>query len=574
MKIQHPLKNLVALIENTKSSVNGITFITETDKEDYISYNDLYSKSLTILYDLQKKGLNPKDELIFQIETKKDFVLLFWACILGNIVPIPISPAIKDPLRAKLRSIWNKLDSPYLAISKKNLVSFQNYLKESGFDKTLSEIEENVIDYKELGNHNFAGKIIIPDEDDIAFVQFSSGSTSDPKGVKLTHKNLITNIYDIAEGMRLEEKENFLSWMPLTHDMGLIGTHLTIMLRKINQFHMETDLFIRNPSIWLRKISEHRIAISASPNFGFKIVTRFFRSHSYENIDLSCLRLIFNGAEPIFPEVCQDFLTKFEPYGLRKNSMFPVYGLAEASLAVSFSDPDSEIVIVDLDKNHCNLYEQIVEDHSSEISISLVEVGKPLKNCEVKIVDCDGISLPDRTIGQILIKGDNITKGYYNNDAATQDIIDRQGWLNTGDLGFFRNGNLVITGRMKDVVYINGNSFFTHELENIASELDSIDFSRIVFCGTYNYNLKSEEIICFILYRNKIEHLLSLITQLRIHLLNRIGVEISKVIPVKQIPFTTSGKKQRYTLKTQYENGYFTDILAQIASSLENKATV
>jgi len=564
-------KNLVEAIQDKQGNNKGILFIKNRENEFFLSYDALYKKALHMLHILQAKGLEPGDELVFQVEDNYDFVCVFWACLLGKIVPVPVTPGSSDEYRLKLFNIWKILERPHLITSKKHMENLKAFVYEKGLEELFNTIRANTIILEEIETTAEKGIIHIPAESDTAFIQFSSGSTGAPKGVVLTHKNLETNIKAIHNGLRAPGADKFFSWMPLTHDMGIIGFHLTPMMAGWEHVLMPPQLFVRYPDFWLRKVMETDSTVVVSPNFGYKYVLKHFNPGKFADLNLSSVRLIVTGAEPICAELCREFLDIMKPFGLKSQTMFPVYGLAEASLAVSFTQPEAEISTLTLDRQSLNTGKKVKEVTDKKNAISFVDVGSPVEKCLLKIVDDNGTSLEDDFIGHILIKGDNVTAGYYNNKEATSRILTSDGWLKTGDLGFQRNGSLYITGRAKEIIFVNGQNYYPHDLERIAGEMDDIAFEKIAFCDSFDSQKKDNEIIAFVVFKREMKNFLALADNLRQHIVERAGLEIDKVIPVKQIPKTTSGKLQRYKLKKMYQDGMYDDILQEINALIEER---
>lgn len=543
----------------------GIYFVN-ANTDEFHSYNDIYISALKMLHSLRLAGIRENNELVFQIDTPKKFIILFWACILGDIIPVPIAVGNHEGKSVKLKKVYEILNNPY--------VVFENEIYEAFSqrnDEWISANEGKILLVDQLGSveesiqlSDLESIIQKSDEGRIAFVQFSSGSTGDPKGVTLTHKNLITNILSIIQGAELTSNDFILSWMPLTHDMGLIGNHLSAMASKINQCILPTQLFIRKPHIWLEKASHHRANILSSPNFGYRFYLDHVKEEKMESLDLSCVRLIFNGAEPISKEVVDEFLEKMSKYGLKSNSMFPVYGLAEASLAVAFPVPGSETQALSLNRYALKPGDKI-EISDEKTNVNIVCVGSVLHNVNVKIVDNNGNQVQDEVIGTITIKGDNVTKSYYNDEKTTRKIISSTGWLNTGDLGFLKDNKLYITGRIKDIIFINGQNFYAHDLERIAEQVEGIALGKVVAFGKHNYELQQEEIIFFILYKNKdLKPFCTIAENLRRHMVQSVGININHIIPISKVPKTTSGKVQRFKLLENYEEGQYNSIIKQL----------
>lgn len=568
-------RNLVDVFEKHNSSDNkGITFIYGENKEKFISYHDLYIDALEILHTIQNINIKTGDELIFQVDSNFDFICTFWACLLGKIIPVPVTIGTNDEHKLKLFNIWKVLKNPYLITSEINMERLEIFAKTKNLDNVFAEMKRGAIFFEDIKKNGGRGRISFPDKNDVAYIQFSSGSTGDPKGVILTHKNLITNINAIIKGLKSPDKgERFFSWMPLTHDMGIIGFHLTPLVANWNQFLMPTELFIRYPGLWLNKASEHKISLTVSPNFGYKYVLKHFKREKYSNLDLSSMRLIVNGAEPISAELCEEFLETMVPYGLKRNAMFPVYGLAEASLAVSFSEPEHEIVVVNINRDSLNLGKKVRVKKKCQKTVSFVEVGSPIKDCFVRVVDGYDNTIEGEVIGHIQIKGNNVTAGYYNNKEVTSKTITYDGWVKTGDLGFIKKGKLFITGRAKDILFVNGQNYYPHDIERVGEEIEGIEMGKIAAAGYFNEKSMKDEIIVFLLFRGNIKKFIPIALKLKKHINKKMGLDIENIIPVSRIPKTTSGKIQRYKLVKMFQVGQFERIIQDIKDILLVKSS-
>jgi len=558
-------QSLVEALQDKVESNKGIVFIEGSDKETFVPYHQLYQKAGRNLLSLQQRGINPKDELIVMLDNNEYFLHAVWAAFLGGIIPVPVSVGLNDEHRRKLFKIWDILNNPYLITNKETYAKIEEFAIQQGMDDRQAALKYRTVFYEELDRSDQCGEIRNARPEEIAFIQFSSGSTGDPKGVTLTHKNLLTNINAIIESSEITGHDSFLSWMPLTHDMGFIGCHLVPLCKGINLSLMPTSLFIRRPTLWLEKVSEHRVSLATSPNFGYKHYLGFYKKKKKSDLDLSCVRLIYNGAEPISIPLCHDFLDEMAGYGLKRNTMYTVYGLAEASLAVTFPTAGEEVKSVKVDRGSLAIGQKVIEENEdSAKSIDFADVGYPVKDCFVRIADENNNVLEENFVGYVQIKGDNVTKGYYNNPSETGKVITKDGWLNTGDLGFIKNQRLFLTGRAKDIIFVNGQNFYPHDLERISETIDGIELGKIAVCGLYNKDLHQDQILAFLLFKKGAGDFLPLRSELKKHIMKQIGLEIAEVIPVRKIPKTTSGKIQRYQLANMYEKGDFDDILRKI----------
>lgn len=560
-----------AFINNSILEHVGVTFIESSKDETFISYRELYDKSLLLLGYLQELDIRPGEELLFQIEDNFHFLSLFWACILGGIIPVPCSLGTTEDYRLKLTHIWNSLSSPHLVVERRISGKLEGFLQVNPL------MEEKLIwleDALQSGFQHNVGVIYEALEQDIAFIQFSSGSTGAPKGVTLTHGNLVANVSAIIHKSALTENDSYLSWMPLTHDMGLIGMYLAPMYRKINSYLIPVDIFARRPMIWLDKVNEHRITRTASPNFGYKLLMTAFKPRNATDWDLSCIRTIFNGAEPIAPSLCYKFMDLLENYGLKWTSVYAVYGLAEASVGVSFPSPDTELVTVTVDRRFLVVGEKvrlITKGETGIHALTLVELGSALNDCEIRISSDSSASLPELSIGFIQIRGKNVTRGYYNNPAATAKLITGDGWVNTGDLGFLQDGNLVVTGRAKDIIFVNGRNAYPHDIERIAEDTEGVELGKVAVTGVYDEELERDRILVFIQYKKSLSTFAGLAAEVSRQINRRMAIDVDGVIPVKIIPKTTSGKVQRYILGESYKQGEYSEIIHALAPLLEQE---
>jgi fatty-acyl-CoA synthase len=558
-------RNLVEVLLDKEQSDQGITFI-ENNGDVHLKYRDILLNARGILGNLQSRGIKPGDELVLLLRRNRDFVAVFWACLLGGIIPVPLTFPENSKHLQKALNVWKTLYNPFLITAGGDMLTIRNYAEKAGAGERLDELSVKTVWLEDTVDAGAPGNYRVPEETEIAFIQFSSGSTNEPKGVVLSHQNLLANIRGVSERLDVyRTRGGFLSWMPLTHDLGLIGFHLWPLVTDCPCLIMPPGLFVRNPVLWLRKIAQYRPCYSTSPNFGYKHLLKFFSPEQAHDLDLASLRVILNGAEPVSAKVCREFIKKTGPYGLKTNVVAPAYGLAEASLVVSLPEPGSEIVEVYVDRESLGIGAPVKElDRNEAAAVCFVEVGKPIAGCLVRIVDEKGGPLTELTVGRIQIKGENVSRGYYNNPAATSGAISAAGWLDTGDIGFLRHGYLVITGRTKDLIFVNGNTYYANDIEFVCEELEGFAVGKVAACGIYNPGLMTEEIVCFVQFRSGPREFSALAHALTKLIAQRIGVGVAQVIPVKQIPVTTSGKIQRYKLKEAYLKGEYTAVINEL----------
>jgi len=567
-------KTLVEALDNNQDASKTITYINTKDSEREVSYPALKQRALGLLHYIQQKGAKAGDELIIHLAENEQFIDAFWACQYGGIVAVPLAIGSSDGHRQKVFNVFEKLDAPYIATTRKAMQRLRVYAEEQGKLSIYDEIHKNAVMLDLIESFDQPGVAAEIDPEQTAFIQFSSGSTGDPKGVVLTHKNLVTNLLGIIECSAFNEKDSFLSWMPLTHDMGIIGFHLTPLFVNINQYIMPTELFVRRPNLWLEKASEKKVAILSSPNFGYKHVLKRFKPENQEGLDLSSIRLIFNGAEPISADLCRQFNAEMQPFGLSATAMFTVYGLAEACLAVSFPKLEKPISTIHVLRN------TLIEGQPAEIitqataqSVELVRLGYDITGSEMMIADESNKPVAENVIGRVLIKGDNVTHGYYHEPELNEKLISADGWLDTGDQGLMNDEQLVITGRTKDLIIVNGLNYYAPDLESVCENVDGIDLGKVIVCGIRNTEEATDEVVVFVLYRGELDEFYPTIIGVRRELNEKSGLDIAHVLPIKKVPKTTSGKVQRFALAEQFIQGGFDEAIAALTEMAETRPT-
>jgi acyl-CoA synthetase (AMP-forming)/AMP-acid ligase II/acyl carrier protein len=562
--------NLTEILRDAATRDRSIRFIDGERDEKTVTFADLWRRASLMLGNLQKRGMKPGDPLVVFTHSNETFVVAFWGAILGGMVPVPVAVGISDEHRLKLFRILMRLRRAALFTEVdlfERLTEFADSRKLAGIQPLL---RERVMLDSETAGDSSVGDIFEPGPDDIAFIQYSSGSTSDPKGVCLTHRNLTTNIRAIVEGGGWTEQDQSLSWMPLTHDMGLIGFHLSVMAAQMNQAVMDTGLFVRRPLFWMTKATELAATQLCSPNFGFKHFLNMFLRKGGDGLDLSAVRLIMNGAEPISWELCEQFLEALQAFGLKRSVMFPVYGLAEATVAVSFPALGSEYSRIVVDRHSLRIgarYEPA--EPGDDQAVSFVKVGNAVRDCRIRITDDADQVVPAGIIGNIQVKGPNVTSGLYNDAEAEQSLFAAGGWLRTGDCGVFADDNLVITGRSKDIIIVNGQNYYPHDIEEVIAGVDGLDLGKVVVCGASRPGSPTEELLVFLLYRQDLESFSALAHNVRATVGSQTGLEVNHVVPISRIPKTTSGKIQRSRLAAAYLDGEFDSILASLEPSAD-----
>ena len=558
-------ETLVDILENNRKVDRAVTYVLGENEERRVSFSEVHSRALGILYHLQAMGAQRGDKMIIFLSNNEQFMDGYWAAVCGGIVPVPIAVGISDEHRHKLLRVAVKLGNPLLYTDSKSLARLESLARESNQGDLFDKLKARTFLADSITDIARTGKLHRPSPGDTAFIQFSSGSTSEPKGVVLTHANLVANIKGASQLAQFNEDDVTLSWMPLTHDMGLIGFYLMHFTARAHVHLMPTDLFVRRPLLWLQTAAKKRVTVTCSPNFGYRHLLKVLGERKLEGVDLSSIRLLFNGAEPISVELCNEFMDTLAYTGLKRSAMFPVYGLAEASLAMTFPPMGADYRWIRVNRHKLNVGDVIEPNPAqSRDTLELMAVGSAIPFAQVRIADDARGEVGPSRVGHILIRGENVTREYFGDPAATAQAIDADGWLDTGDLGTMHEGQLYITGRAKEIIFINGQNYYPYDLENIAQRAPGLELGKVVVAGVRKPNAQTDELTVFVLHRTDMAEFLPTATAVSRLVNEHAGLEVAHVVPVKRIPKTTSGKVQRHLLEQSYIDGEFDPEMAEL----------
>jgi len=420
-------QTLHAALEHAARSRWGLTFLDAQERETPLSFAELYERAQRAAGGLREQGIAPGDRVAIVLPTGPDFMDAFFGAVLAGAVPVPLYP----PLRLGRMDEFHRRTARMIRACGARLV-----LSDARISRLLGVAVAEARPPLGLRRLQHARPLVSPAApDDLLLIQFSSGTTVDPKPVALTHANVLANVAAIETIVPTDDAQAGVSWLPLYHDMGLIGCLLCAVDRPGPLTLIPPELFLARPAIWLRAISRKRATISVAPNFAYGLCLRRVRDRDLEGVDLSSWRFALNGAEPVAPAVLRRFSDRFASYGFDARALMPVYGLSEASLAVTFTPSGRGPRTV---------------AHGAR---ELASVGAPLP----------GIDLDVRE-GRIFVRGPSVMREYFGNRAAT-DATLREGWLDTGDLGFLQDGELFVSGRAKDVVILRGSNHSPQEFE-------------------------------------------------------------------------------------------------------------
>lgn len=464
-------ETLIDALDYAALGVTGYNFYDARGRlRSVLPYRTLRDNARSAARRLLGLDLRRGDHVAIIADTSPEFITLFFACRYAGLVPfampVPVNLGSHEIYVQQLRSMLNTSQARVALAN----VEYINFLEEAAeglqaltWSGTPAELDKLPESDFELGGNT-------PEE--IAYLQFTSGSTRNPQAVMITEQSVMSNLQGIVRnGLAMHPADRCASWLPFYHDMGLIGLVMSPLVAQLSVDYLSTRDFAIRPMQWLRLISRNRCTIAFSQPFGFKLCTLRVRSADLDELDLSCWRAAGVGAEMIRPDVLRDFAEKFAPTGFTSNAFLPCYGLAEATLAVTFAPVGSGFESMHIDAGALTDRAIAVQVRADGRKFNeFVNCGRPLPNHTVKVVDEDGQTQPNLRIGSVLMSGPSIMTGYYNNDDATGNALKYDGWLDTGDLGFLHEGNVYITGRRTDVIIINGRNIRAQDIEALAEE--------------------------------------------------------------------------------------------------------
>lgn len=534
----------------------AIQILDEEERIDIaFTYASLQQGATEVATGLRERGLQPLQTVAIMLPTGGDYFLSFFGILLAGGVPVPIYPPmrpsqIEEHLRRHVRLLNNAQAVALITAPEAKLVA---RLLRSQLD-TLNHI----VTVAELQRPALTPPTVSLRDRDLAFLQYTSGSTGNPKGVMLTHANLLANLRAMGQRIAVNSNDVFVSWLPLYHDMGLIGACLGSLYHAFPLVVMSPLSFLARPARWLRAIHRYRGTLSAAPNFAYELCARTIQDREIQDINLGSLRMLCNGAEPVNPATMERFNARFSAYGFRAEAMAPVYGLAECSVGLALPPP-GRTPVVDTVRREPFFTDGLAQPTLTDDSTALrfPSCGQPLPGHQIRIVDERGRELPERREGRLEFKGPSATTGYYRNSAATLQLFPHgDGWLDSGDRAYLAGGDVYLTGRTKDLIIRGGRNLYPYELEQTVGEIPGIRKGCVAVFASNDPTTGSEHLVVVAETRATQPEIRSTLRQqIQNACVDLLGAPPDDVLlaPPYSVLKTSSGKIRRTAVRDLYE---------------------
>jgi 1-acyl-sn-glycerol-3-phosphate acyltransferase len=520
-----------------------------------ISYLALAQGAAAVAGGLRKRGVASGGAVALMLPTGADYFFCFFGVLLAGAIPVPIyPPARPEQLEDHLRRHAAMLGNAGAVL----LITVPAALTPGRLLRALVPTLTGVLTPEGLADTHDDMPPIPVEAGDIALLQYTSGSTGSPKGVVLTHADLLANIRAMGEAVAVRADDCFVSWLPLYHDMGLIGAWLGSLYFGVPLVSLSPLAFLARPVRWLRAIHDHRGTLSAAPNFAYELCLKRVRDEELQGLDLGCWRRALNGAEPVSAETLRRFAERFAHCGFPADALAPVYGLAEAAVGLTFPPATRGPRVDCIDRERfASSGEALPVSCDDTQAMPVVSCGRPLRGYRLRIEDADGRPLPERHEGRLYFRGPSATSGYYRNPEATARLI-RDGWRDTGDRGYLAGGELHLTGRVKDMIIRGGRNLYPYEVEEAVGELPGVRKGCVVAFAAGDPARGSERLVLVAETRERDpDRRAALALRIRERATDVLGLPPDEVVlaPPRSVPKTSSGKLRRGAARERWEAG-------------------
>ena len=558
---------LVSILkEHCKQKPNQIVYtFLEADNVTTLTFAELDQKASSVAANLLKQGAHKSDRIIIALPQGLNYLTAFWGCLYAGLIAVPVLHSINPNHIQRTATITQDTQAKFILANSKTIAAFANIQNKAG-SKILTEM--NYVDIETISNNESTILLELPKPEDIAFLQYTSGSTSQPKGVIVKHKNLTANLHLLTIAIEVNVNSRLVSWLPLFHDLGLIGKALLVVFAGAQLFLMSPLNFIKNPLVWLETISKYQGTHSYAPNFAYDLCIAESHQLSERQLNLASLQYLVNAAEPIRADTLTRFNEIFKEYGFNPNAWTPGYGMAEATLFITCrASKQSDVSIDTIDTDSLSLGQAVLASKDSLKTKKIVNLGKFQINQELIIVNPETLcTQATRNIGEIWVKGAHICEGYWNLPKLSNETFftytkdsENGPWLRTGDLGYLdENGDLFIVSRYKDLIIIHGKNYAPQDFEETVIECSElIKYNSVI---AFSLDEQEEEKLIIVIQLHKVITIAQnneLVKNIKKRLLTTHGITAHNIVFVTRhgIPLTTSGKLQRRRCKQQYLSG-------------------
>ena len=551
------VETLVEALERwNRDDGDYVDFLDYKNQSNPVSWKEAWAGACRYANYLRNRGLKKGGKVVLLLATGKEFLFAMHGTQLAGGVPVPCSPPHTlgelDKYLRNLKHIVRNCEAEFFVTDARFKMAIGSVLGDKNSLRHLL-LTEDVVDEpaKNKGFPSISGT-------DPALIQYTSGTTTLPKGVVLSYRNLLSNCYGIGVALERRPDDVALGWLPLFHDMGLIGVLFTSLLWRYPVHLMSPEVFLLHPSWWLENVSRFKVTLTPAPNFAYHLCARRISDQQLARLDLSSWRIGLNGAEPVDHNTVEEFKRKFGPVGFGSNVILPVYGMAENSLAATFPDPRSAYELELVDREALERDGKVrAPNGSGKMPYNAVSVGYPLAGQQVAIEGPEGGFLEEGCVGEILVKSPSVTEGYFHNEEETARVL-KDGWLHTGDLGYVSDRRLFVTGRKKEMIIKRGRNYYPYDIERVASSVTGVRKGCLAAFACYNGDTGTEDLVLVAETREtdrkeqeRIE------TEINSELLAGLGIRADKLllVPPRTIPKTSSGKIQRVNCRDKFLAG-------------------
>ena len=540
----------------------GIFFTHEDRDDEFCSYNKLKEQSAKLSAYLKSKGLERGDEVLVHTADLKSFITAMWACFYGGFIAVPIDNGSNDNKAQTIKYILDSMKNPYVICDSVSKKYYSGEYAERVYDITGIALENEDI---------VCESPVSMKPDDILYILHSSGSTGNPKGIAISFKNVVVDANSVIRKYNIEDKDVFAAWQPLTHCFGLLVFHFVPLIANSDQVLIPTADFMKDPLVCLKKVDQYHGTMLGMIPFALKRVINYYQKSRDElQCDLSSLRGIFLGGEQINLDICEEFLDITDKYNSGRGLFIPTYGLTEATAIVSLHDNSEPMKRYHVNKGRLEIGSRIYQNSELNTSCYYVGNGIPLDCMKAKIVDDYNNDLGENTIGRLVVCGENISLGSYYKGKLTALKEYEDGWLDTGDIAFLCDGKIVIVGRNKEMLVMNGMKYAVSDIENIVIDVMKDGFSKTAVCNGFCKFKSSEQVYVFIETDMSLKNIeertifFKYRDLIRKNVFDKTGLLIENVFPITKLPTTDNGKTKRLELSNQINQGMWDEYIEQI----------